>query len=630
MTVLLRRFNITIAAILFTLMSLLLLTSCSTVTNENVDIRTTLTIDSSFSGSRTVVLTFPESVIPQGSEKESNLDKIVQKYCPGEMNSAKNTSGGKISYSFILKFESKSNYEEKASAVIGSPVIVSFSNPDTVMTKGWKLEESFVSYDLMGWIQDGAKAEGFENFDFTTEETFTQVSLNDDIQNSKPQIYVNTLDGYPIQKITINTVNQKTSYDRTVVFTISQTTFDSLADKIKQYFAQNTDKRAASAEWLLENNSYNYTVKFNDASLQEITGYTNKLLDSIYCESSYVDKSTGSTALAEQNSFTESLDASNFIGIGRESVPIEYTYSVDGSSELGECQIFRDGEWEPATDLLDTNRYGKTAAVRFSDSFFRLKINDGIQYTASSIEITATPRDNNTLEKSITFKYDIATGGNEASDYTTSYFAKMNKGAVQSVDGVKNTCTVTFSGTPDEINTQISAIFGEKNLIKSANETQFMSLRTKKQFSDHIDFSSLITGKNVDTPIYYYVATQSGDIIKSFCYSYSDTEKDNNLVYEYDDLKKDENGSVSIRLATSDADVDFSITTPNISDIVFCSFISALIILITIALIFVFKSRKLPASALGAGSREQSLGSGASKLAVRDREKSPNKEEGNH
>ncbi len=608
------------AALIITVLSLFILASCNTAEPEKADISTTLEVDSSFSGSRTVVVTFPKSIIDPGTDSESNLDKVVQKYCPDSMNYAKNISDGKIVYSFILKFESAHEYTEKTTEITGSQTVVSFSNPDTVMTSGWKLDESFHSSQLLEWISQGAEEEGFEGFDFDMEETSTKAAYLDDVQDTSPDISVNALTGYPVQKITMTTVNQKTVLDRTIVFTISQSTFDKLGDKISDYFAGVTDKAASSAEWLLENNAYNYTVKFNDVTMQELEGYTNKLLSTVYGEVSYADKSTGSTALAEQNSYNETLDFSNYIGNSNENVPIEYTYSVDGSTELSECQLYKDGEWVAATDLLDSNKYGKVSAIKSSDSLIKLRINDGKQYTASSIEVTATPLDDNKLQKSITFKYDIATGGNEASDYTTSYFSKLNKGAVQSVDGGKNTCTVTFSGTSEEINSQIAAIFGEKNLVKSSNETQFMTLRTLRHFSDHIDFSSLIVGKNVDTPIYYYVTTQSGDIIKSFKYEYHDPET-GDLNETSSDTVPDENSTVQLQLANADIDVMFDVTSPNISDIIFCTFISSLIVLVSIAMIFVFRSRKLPAEALGSGDKKAALPEAKNKLAVREKKK---------
>ena len=555
-------------------MSVLLFASCSPQKTESADIRTTLSIDSSFSG----------------SEGESNLDKVVQKYCPDYMSYAKNTSNGKISYSFMLAFSSAHEYVQKTTELHGAKTIVSFSNPTTVMAHGWKLEESFQSSDLIKWIDTGAEKEGFTSLKFSTVESQTNVSLNNDIQTSAPHISVNCLEGNPIEKIQFTTLNQKNVFDRTIAFTISDSTYSSIKDSISDYFKNITDKAASSAAWTEENNSHIYTVQFNDVSLKELEGYTNKILNTVYCESEYNDKSFGSTALAEQNSFIETLDFSSYIGNSKGNVPVEFTYSVDGSSELSECQLYDGDEWTPAIDLLDTNQYGHISAIKISDSHVRLKINDGKQYAASSIDINTTPIEDNKLQKSITFKYDIATGGNEASDYTKAYFQKMDIGAVQSVEGGKNTCTVTFSGTPEELNTKITDIFGDKSIIKTTSENQFMMLRTMKHYADHMDLSSLTIGKNVDIPIYYSISTQSGDTVKTFRLISKDltTQK---TTETNSDLKRNEDGVINMQFTSSDTDIIFDISSPNITEIVFCIIIAAIEIIIAAVMIILLKRR---------------------------------------
>ena len=603
-------------ALLLIIMSVLLFASCSPKKVESADICTTLSIDSSFSGARTIVLTFPESIVAQGSDGEANLDKVVQKYCPSYMSYAKNTTNGKISYSFMLAFSSAHEYVEKTTEICGTKTIVSFSNPATVMAHGWKIEESFQSSDLIKWIETGAEKEGFTTLTFTTAESQTNVSLNNDIQTSPPHIYVNRLDGNPIEKIQLTTLNQKNVFDRKIAFTISDSTYKSIKDSISDYFKSVTDKSASSAAWTEENNSHIYTVQFNDVSIKELEGYTNKLLNTVYCESEYNDKSVGSTALAEQNSFIETLDFSSYIGNSNSNVPVEFTYSVDGSAELSECQIYDGEEWTPAIDLLDTNKYGHVSAVKISDSHVRLKINDGKQYAASSIDITTTPIEDNKLQKSITFKYDIATGGNEASDYTKSYFQKLDIGAVQSVEGGKNTCTVTFSGTPEELNTKIPDIFGAKSIIKTTSENQSMMLRTMKHYKDHMDLSSLTIGKNVDIPIYYSINNQAGDTVKTFKLISKDltTQK---TTETRSDLNKNENGMIVMQFTSPDTDIIFDISSPNMTEIVFCIIIASIEIIIAVIMIILLRRKPL-APGLASGTINSGLpGSNGNPLAIR-------------
>lgn len=610
--------HIKLAALIIAVLSVMLFSACNKTEPENVTLETALSVDSSFSGKRTIVCKFPRSIIPANSQQETNLDKVIQKYCPDSLDYTKNISEDSFSYSFQLKFNSATDYIDKVDDITGLQVAVSFSNPDTLLTSGWKIEENFESSQLLKWIYDGAKQENFDGFDFNVKETKTTAALGDDIHTSDPIISVNNLSGYPIEKIVIDTVNKKNSvYDRTFVFTISQTTFDKLGNKVSDYFRSITDNSASSAEWLLENNSYLYTVKFTDVSLKELEGYTNKLLSSVYSDIAYEDKSKGSTPLAEQNCFYETLDFSNYVGNNNGNVPVEYSYSADGSAELDECMIFKDCEWIPATELLSTNIYGKKVAIKNSDSLLQLKIADGKQYTASSIDVKVTSTDNDTLQKSITFRYDIATGGNEASDYTKSYFDNLNIGAVQSVEGTQNTCTITFSGTDTEINSVISTIFGSNNSISHSFSNQPMTLRTLRQFTDHIDFSSILTGKNTDTPVNYYVTAQNGDIIKSLT-AENNSQSESSAPESSTAFSDDGNGTYSIRLNSAVTDVKFDISVPNTADIVVFSVFAFLIIAAAIAVIFLLKNKKIFIS-LPQSEQNKAFSDKNNKLAKRER-----------
>ncbi len=595
-----------------TVLLLLLLTACNRSQHENVDIQTTLSVDNSFSGKRTIVLTFPQSVISPGSETETSLEKVVQKHCPNTLTPSKGSADGKVQYSFEMSFESAHEYTEKTTDITGKQTVVSFSNPNNVMTQGWKLEENFQSSELiLDWIAKGAKQEGFSNLEFTTEESKTTVYLNDQVQTSPPVISVNCLEGNPIQRIAVETVRDKTLYDRTIIFTISQSTFDAMSKDIREYFKTITDKAALSAEWLLNtNNSYDYTVKFNDVTIQELSGYTNKLLNSVYGDIEYSDKASGSTVLAEQNSYSETLDFSNYIGNNGTNVPVEFTYSVSGNTELGECQLYEDGEWHIASDFLDTNQYGRRSAIRYLGSVMKMRINDGKQYTASSIEIETLPLEEDKLQKTITFRFDRTAGGDEASDYTRSYLSGLGYGAVQTVYNDECICTYTTSGTTDTLNDIFTHILGGKNTAKFTSEGQFMTLRTMKHYRDKLDLSAVILGKNAETPVYYRIAAQNGELIKAFDYKSSEQS-------ETADLKDIKDGFLTLKLTGTDVDVSFDITTPNVSDIIFCSVISAIIVLIAAAAIFVLRKQKVPVTGLGSGVDHSGLPDSKKELTVK-------------
>ena len=237
--------------------------------------------------------------------------------------------------------------------------------------------------------------------------------------------------------------------------------------------------------------------------------YTNKLLNTVYGDIEYTDKGTGSTVLAQQNSYSEILDFSNYIGNNSTNVPIEYTYSVSGTTELSECQLYENGEWHIASDFLEDNQYSKVSSFRYNGSQMKLRINDGKQYTATSIELESVPLEDDKLQKTVTFKYDRTKGGDEAANYAKAYIDSLGYGAVLSVINDECICTYTTSGSPETLNDIFTQILGGKNTAKYASEAQFMTLRTMKHYRDHLDLSALLLGTNAETPVYYRVAANN-------------------------------------------------------------------------------------------------------------------------
>lgn len=588
------------AVIIAAMLMIVMLCSCSKQEPENVQYSTFLSISSSFSGVRTINIIYPTSIIEPGSQNAENLEKIISKYCPSSITYSKSEDKDRISYTFTMSFSSFSDYTSKISDILGNQPVVIFSNPNTALTTGWRIEEDFQSMQLFDWIRIKAKADGIDLPDFPSDEPETKVTFGNETVSTTPAVSVNRLTGQPIEKIKIVTVNKTTSteslFDRTITFTVTQKTFDSLGDKLTQYFSSVTDSSAAS-QWLLENNLYTYTASFENISLKQLEGYTNKLFSSVYGDISYLDKTIGSTALAYQNSYTETIDFSNYVGQNNSDVPVEYTYSLTNNSDLDECRIYSDMKWTIASDLLEANNPGKIAAIRNQSPSLTLRINDGKQYVPKSIDVAVTPLDNNNIRKSVSFVYDIADEGYEASDYTASYFTPLGIVTSQTVDGGYALCTISINGSAGEINAKLADIFGDGNIISSSSEIPAMTLRTKKYIEDCIDLSSLLTGKNTDTPVNYIVNPADGESAESLIYQ---PNNDSDPVY----AEPDENGRYQLPLTDMSGTFRCTVSAPNIFDVVIFCIISMIMILATFGIIFFLKNRRVSQPAIEEGKKK--------------------------
>lgn len=581
---------------LLTTLTLLSLSSCSPSEPEKVTFSTSLDVSSSFSGSRTFRITYPNSLLAPGSEDAETLERLIRTNCPSALTYTSDEGGENISYTFTLAFSSFSDYTAKLTDILGAAPGVTFSNPNTPLTKGWRIDEGFQSSQLMSWLTTAAHAEQIDTFDYDTTETETNVTFNNSTTSTTPAISVNNLTGSPVKKITLNTVNHSSSFDRTITFTFTQSTFDSLGDKLTDYFKSITDTSAVS-EWLIDKNDYNYIVTFENITLKQLEGYTNRLFSSVYGDITYLDKTVGSTALAYQNSYTETLDFSNYIGENSSDVPVEYTYSIASGSMLDSCLVYSDFEWNKASSLLKTDTPGEQIGIKNQSPSLTLRINDGKQYVPESIDITLTPLDGENITKTYSFVYDIAEDGYEACDYTASYFEAHSIEPIKDVIDGTSVCTITFTGAVSDVNTKTANIFGVDNLITYSSQVPFLTLRTNKHFEDHINLSSLLVGQNEDTPVSYTLIPRENELAHSLILSKPDSDVSTSA-------EQNKDGNYSIKLAGCQADIKADISLPDIYDIIIFCAISLVMLLITMGLILLLRSRK-PIPALPHGTQQK-------------------------
>ena len=592
------------AIVIISLFMIIILCSCSKKEMENVQIVTNLNIAEDFSGSRTIIVSYPESVFAPDSETAESLEAAVRKNCPSSMTYSRKTYDDRTEYTYVLAFSSISDYRSKLSEFLGNEPSVVFSNSNSVLTKGWRIKEDFESGQLIGWIKKCAKNESVDFPDYKTEERTTTVTFKNQTESCGKIISVNKRSGSPMEKISITTVNKTTAteslFDRTISFMMTQKTFDALGDKVKQYFNSVTDE-SAQTEWNLENEHYIYTVIYEDINLKQLEGYTNRLFSSVYGDITYVDKTVGSTALAYQNSYTETMDFSAYVGPGNEDVLVEYTYSLSGNSKLDECRIYNDLKWTAATDLMETNNPGKIAAVYSSAASLTLRINDGKQYVPESVDISVTPLENNNIRKAISFIYDISKNGYEATDYTASYFEQEGLSAEKTVEDGNSVCTVSVSGSAEEINVKLTDIFGDANIITADSEVPFMTLRTKKITEDKVDLSSILVGDNIDTPINYFVIPSEGEMAEELTLQYADSE---DVVI----CEPDKDNVYTFRLSSTQAKLRSVVSAPNVADIIIFCIIGIIMILTATGFILYFRSRIHSSPELDEGERKARLG----------------------
>lgn len=618
-----KRIILTVSSLVMCAALALTLTGCSETKEESLELSTTLEANTSFSGSRTFKAVFPSSFAAE--DKSSALSSLIEKYCPRELTYTVDTSAETPTYTFVLAFSSYPDYVAKLTSVLGTRPVVVFSNPSTVLTTGWRIEEYFTSSALLDWLRIAARAEQKEGFELPAAESNTEVVFAGQSVSTLPDISVNRLKGYPISLIQLNTVNKKELFDRTISFVIPMTTFDALRDDLTKYFADATDGSGESG-WELDGDNYIYTVRYNDITEKELEGFTNRLLCSVYGDVSYIDKAEGSTPLAYQNSYTETLDFSAYLGEDNSDVPIRYSYSLSDETEISDPLIYSDFEWMTASDILETTTdSGSDVTFKGGAPSLTLRINDGRQYHPASIDLSVTPLDGDTIRKDYTFRYDLEESGKKAADYAQSYFKEMGINAERTTDDGDALCTISFTGTAAELNSRVTDIFGDQNLIVASSGTPFMKLRTQKTVADTVDLSSLLVGKNSDVPVNYTLLPRVGELAESMKTeihpSASDTQRETTYV------EADENGAFRATMPAYGGTITTVTSSANWQDIILFIVVSAVGVLVTIGFIILLVGRQSPAPVLPETEENPKLQSKKKSSSLAKREKPEKKKD---
>ena len=137
-----------------------ILTACGAL------IDTTMNVSDTGAGERVMVLSLDESDMSSLTGGAAAADDSIRRHLPESLSytGLRESSDGAITATFTLKFDSPSDYQQKATVLLQSGTYeeadIEFSVSDSTLVQGITLRESHTSGDLMQWMFDGLLADG--------------------------------------------------------------------------------------------------------------------------------------------------------------------------------------------------------------------------------------------------------------------------------------------------------------------------------------------------------------------------------------------------------------------------------------------------------------------------------------
>ncbi|MGN0455524.1 MAG: hypothetical protein ACI4F2_01520 [Acutalibacteraceae bacterium] len=539
-----------------------------------------LKLDKQFKGVRTITLNSGTALITN-SDTRAKFNEIISEYCPSVLQREEVEDNGSLKYIFTLTFESKSDYLSKLSVITDRQVQATLVHPNSELAKGWHFVEDFKTDDIFSWLKNGIDEKKYNDLQFDLSCVSNVINMDGDIQSCKgDNTEVNAVKGYAVTGLFIETTNnKKDNYDRKFTLSVPQKTYEEMGDKLISVMKKRTLDSAAYSGWTQQGNNQEYQIVYNGLSLSELQKATALFLDCDTVSLYYGDQNNSSTPLAEQLVFEENINTLSFVPKEDSKVDLSYKYSLPLKTTHGEGVQLKDGVWTKTGEWVDG-----IFSLKSGDSVYDIRIPDGIQYEIKGINVTLESYDDDNFTRCLDFVYS-AVNGQEGRDYAYDFLNKKGVSVtrMKSDDGV--ICRITSKGTAKKISEEINKLFGGGNSLSYSQYTDSMSVVTNVAFTDEINISYMLTGKNKDVPLVYTLYTKGNESVSGFSGVTSDGSGDISSL----DIDK-VNGYV-LHLKGGETTVKYTATLPYPQGVVIYCVCAFFMVMLTALLIFVFNKR---------------------------------------
>lgn len=549
-----------------------------------VQVEILINMDARFKGTRTITLNTGFAFEGKDDLKEK-FDEVINTYCPSVLKKEVRDADDGLKYVFTLSFESKADYVNKLSAILDRQPSVALGTPDSALAKGWHLTEDFDGMELITWIDEGiAEKQYGGDLHFTYESTSNIVNMDGDIQSSSSgMIDINTVEGYPVTAVAIETTNhKKDNYDRRFTLSVPQSTYDQMGTELTALMQERTAPSAVYSGWTQQGNNQEFQVLYQGLAASELQSVTALFLDCDEASIYYGDEQGSSTPLAEQLVFEENLNTLSFLPKEDSEVSFSYKYSLPLRTTHGEGLVLYDGVWKKQGSWVDG-----IYTLHAEDKVYDIRIPDGIQYTIQGIAVTLEDNGGDNFVRYLDFLYSKQ-DGEEGRSYACDFFRKkgVDVSAVQNDDAL--ICRVKTAGTAQQMNTVLGELFGGGNTVQRTENTSAMAVVTNIEFKDSINLSYMLTGDNAKAPFTYTLRNKGDENIVLFSGEGADVKDSATLTQD---------GSSTVELQGGENVISFTATVPYVQGVaVYCTIAGVMLLLAVLAIIFfIRKSRRLAA-----------------------------------
>ncbi len=525
----------------------MLLAGCSSVSPLSVD--TILSVDQDFQGERvmTAVMSQREfEVLFDGDLEE--LNQLLDQNVPADMDAeAQQMDSGEVEITLSIPFASYDEYYDKIMAIFsGSSSYdaenmpsVYFEYSDSLLKKGFIIEENFTSTELFFWLTDAmiseiSQLDGKTNEDLFTPGTTTFVFDGEEIA-AENCISISRMESNALDTITVETtLNSNSSFDVVIDYYAGAQVVESLGQELVQIMSDLVPEGGTFSSRTTEDSTV-YTIRVSAVSTQDYVEKLNQALHTDNTVFEVTEESDSADTLRAQRKITQYLDGSYFLDFSDPDTVMTYVLKASPEHSFENCESTY--QYIQSCTFENTDEYCSTyVTVAPSD---QITLSLGYSVDIDKVEVDTVMNNERDFVRNLIF-----TLTSEQNSIIGEQFEERIQERIQdnityekTTSGSNTIYTVTLTADSAENLSELTCIFldGNDSMSNSSltgGQSQENRLnRIRYEYTDKIDLSIFLSGSQSTKGLYYrfqYPKNFTGHFVENS--NYEDVLEDDNVL----------------------------------------------------------------------------------------------------
>lgn len=497
----------------------------------HIAIDTTLTVDTSFKGSRVMTANIPASVFKYAFGKDVDaLETVINKYTPGDMYCIADTNDdGSARIEMHIDFASRNEYQKKIETICSGNTsdtaitpVINFDYSRSMLKNGYTIEENFTSLDLFYWLADALVKEypALESKDVSDifELGTTEVEFNGETMEMDGYIQISTIKSNAFDSIAVSAeLDDDQSVDAKITYVVSNKIVASLGAKLESLM-KSLVPEDGEMSYQDSDSSRTYTLTFHSNTIQ---GYITNMNKALHANNTVFEVTTeGDTeSLAAKKSIKQYYDGSYFLDFTDTNTVMAYVLRVSPEYTVESCESTY-GYLRGESSAYSEDACEITMTVASSDEIVTVL---GFAVDIEEVNIVTDVHSDTNIERTIEFKLSSeadALIGSSIQDRLSEAAVRWPDEGKMTVDKQVVISNVIYSilmsaKSPEELTEMTLDVLGKSSGDESGSEEltdSMFSGGTEKHrnpwnircsFEDTLNLSRFLKGSQISKGIHY-------------------------------------------------------------------------------------------------------------------------------